>query len=108
MGLKPVEFWNMTPLAFYRHMTGFRRNTDRETMQWRTLYALTHNIACQGEKGSMIEPKDVWPLESDSRSQTNDAGKPYRKREAKRVSAKLYARWYEIANQPITPLITPQ
>ncbi len=93
-GLKPSEFWRMTPLAFHRHVTGSRRNSEREIRLFRGLIALTYNIN-RSEKASALTGADVWPLPSDAEA---IEAKPKRKT-PKTMSAKKHARLLAIANQ---------
>ena len=86
----------MTPLAFYRHTQGVRRNNDRTSMQWREMMSLLYALK-RTEKMKKLTGKDFWPLAVDKNTEVIVP-------KHKRISKARFARLLAIANQPVTPI----
>ncbi|QHV99227.1 phage tail assembly chaperone [Spirosoma endbachense] len=89
VGLRPGEFWEITPAEFDRMVAGYVRRINKEGVYFRELYALLYNIN-RGEKAPAIEGIDVMRLPGEKKPRA--AAQPKLKKRTEAEWAELVSR----------------
>ena len=89
----------MTPLAFSRHVAGYRRQEHNEIDRWRHMYAKLHNVNVE-KAADLLDPLLVFPLPRDSEGGKKRTRKPVTH---KKITQAHYDRLWAVGNPGMNP-----